>query len=148
MRRKLHTACSIVVALLVVVAGCLLSRGDNPADAMTFSGLSNDVQVQTYAVSAQTFLVMPGSGHVLQNVTMSASATVTVVPGNWIGQFMILNICQDGTGGWTPTINHTVGITIKGGLPTWTTTASKCDILGMMYTKALVWQITGYILNE
>lgn len=148
MRRKLHTACSIVIALLIVVAGALLPRGDNSADAMTFSGLSNDVSVKTYTVGTGVFLVLPGSGHVLQNLTFTQTANATIVPGNWIGQFMILNVCQDSTGGWTPGFNHTVGVVIKGSFPTFTTTANKCDMVGLIYVSNLTWQITGIIQNE
>jgi len=115
---------------------------------MTLTGPSNDVTVTTSTNTSGLSLVMPARGHSLQNVTYSGNATTVVNYGSWIGQFMTLNICQDSTGGRSVSIGRQTGVTIKGTFPVWTTTANKCDIVGMVYSASGIWQITGYLQNE
>ncbi len=97
---------------------------------------------------ATTLSITSGVISELQNITMSATATIKVPAGNHSPQFLVLNICQDGTGGRTPTVQGDTGITIKGSFPTFTTTASKCDICGLIYTASNTWQISGCSQNE
>jgi hypothetical protein len=45
-------------------------------------------------------------------------------------------VCQNGTGGFTPSFTAAGGLTITGTFPTFTTTASKCGRFNIFWTSA------------
>lgn len=111
-------------------------------------GGKNDVTVTNVTISGATTLALPKSGHSIENLTLAATATITIPQGQWAGQFMEIVQCENGTGGFTPTYAAIAGLTLHGTFPTPTTTASKCDVLGISYVSATVAYLTGYIQNE
>lgn len=74
-------------------------------------------------------------------VTMTGSATITIGAGA-TGQTLDLLICQNGTGGFTPTMS-TTGLTFAGTWPTFTTTASKCGDASVYFSGSSTAYLVG-----
>ena len=103
----------------------------------------NDVAPVPVAISTATTLVLPAYGHSLQVLTFSASAPATIPQGNWAGQGLILDVCQNGTGGFTPTLSPISGLTLVGTMPTFTQTANKCGDVFIEYFSKTTAYIQG-----
>jgi len=105
-----------------------------------------NVTITTATLTSGTLtLTLPTHGHSLQNLTIAGTGTILIPAGNWLGQSLALNICQDSTGGFLATVQGAASptITIRGGFPTWTLTPNLCDICGLIYTTTSTWVITG-----
>lgn len=133
---------NLIKRTLVIIALALALAGGASAY------VPDDVSVIATTVSGTTALTLPLTGHVLENITMAASATIDIPAPSWIGQFMVTNVCQNGTGGYTPIIAGGGGVTLKGTYPTPTTTANKCDICGWAATGSSTWQLSGCSQNQ
>ena len=103
----------------------------------------NDVAPVPVAIGTATTLVLPAYGHSLQVLTFSASAPATIPQGNWAGQGLILDVCQNGTGGFTPTLPPISGLTLVGTMPTFTQTANKCGDVFIEYFSKTAAYIQG-----
>jgi hypothetical protein len=110
--------------------------------------LSDNIAVIPYSVAGATTITPTLTGNVHAIATFSATATLSLAAPQWPGQFMELDVCQNSAGAFTPTITGASGVTIRGTMPTFTTTANKCDVLGFSYSAANTWLLTGYIQNE
>jgi hypothetical protein len=75
--------------------------------------------------------------------TFSATAAVTIPQANFTGQVLNAIVCQNGTGGFTPTFTPIAGLTIVGTFPTFTTTASKCGDFSLTYDSITHAYLTG-----
>jgi hypothetical protein len=114
----------------------LLGCGPRPAPATLTAGLqapNNHTTSASVAVSGATTLTLPASGDALQLLTFSASATVTIPQAAWSGQALHAVVCQNGTGGFTPTFAAAGGLTITGTFPVFTTTLNKCGDFDLFY---------------
>lgn len=78
-----------------------------------------------------------------QDLTMTASAILTIIVPSWANQMENLKVCQNGTGGFTPTFAAGTGLTITGTFPACTTTASKCCDVGLYFDSTTTAYITG-----
>ena len=103
----------------------------------------DNVLPTSVAVSGPTTLVLPTFGHSMQVLTFSASATATIPQGQFAGQHLELYVCQNATGGFTPTLSPIAGLTITGTMPTFTTTASKCGDVGIAYFSTTSAYLSG-----
>ena len=127
-------------------------QGIKFADGSTQStsyGVTVNNVTATSTTTALT-LPIPKTGSSLQNLILSSSPQITIPVGGFLGQTMITNICQDGTGGRTPTFVPDSGVTLKMTFPAgWpTTTGGKCDICGWVYYMDRAWMLTGCNLNQ
>lgn len=124
-------------------------EGYSNSSWVNMGGSSPTVTVANTNVSGATTLTLPPAGPSLQNLTMTASATISFPVGGYIGQTMMVTICQDSTGGFTPTFagsGTTLRATYPAGWPT--TTADKCDVCGWVYYSTGNWMLTGCNLNQ
>jgi len=103
---------------------------------------NNDVSYQTATAGGPITLTPPVAGDMHTVVTMTATATISLAAPQWPGQYAEIDICS-GAGGFTPTLVGVGGVTIRGTLPTFTTTANKCDAVGLSYFGANTWLVTG-----
>lgn len=99
--------------------------------------------VHTQTVSGATNESLQNAWTTTEVFTFSASATVTLPQGSWAGQTLNGMVCQNGTGGFTPTFAAAGGLTITGTFPTFTTTASKCGDFSVTYTTTTQAYLTG-----
>lgn len=74
--------------------------------------------------------------------TFTNNATVTL-PQGAVGQTLNAVVCQNVTGGFTPTFVAAGGLTIVGTFPTFTTTASKCGDFSLHYTTPTLAYLVG-----
>lgn len=114
------------------------SGGYYGGGTLTISDILDAIGAGTLPTSFLT-VIGGGKGTVYPMGTLGASATVDLANGNWhwgtldqdctisfVGFTslkdcqILLEIIEDGTGGWTPTLS---GVTWIGGTPTWDTTA-------------------------
>lgn len=83
-----------------------------------------------------------------QILTMTVAATLTLPSGTSDGQSLTAKVCQNATGGFTPTWAGPISWP-SGTAPTPTTTASKCDLYGWLWdATAAKWNETGFTPNE
>ena len=78
-----------------------------------------------------------------QTLTFAASATITLNAPSCAGQVLNVFVCQNGTGGFTPSFAQGAGLTIVGTFPTFTTTANKCGEFSLTYDTASHAYLTG-----
>jgi hypothetical protein len=77
-------------------------------------------------------------------LTFSAPATVTIQPANFAGQTLNLRVCQDGTGGRTPTFVPASGtLTLTDTFPTFTTGGGKCGNVSIHYPSTSTAYLDG-----
>lgn len=138
-----HLVAGFAVILAISLVGCC-----PPTYAMTANQPFNDVTTTTKAASNGVTLDMPGSGHALYNLTFSQNATMVIAKPTWAGQTLTIKVCQDSTGGWTPAFGQQLGVTLHIGAIPFTTTANKCDIVGILYPDLTTAYLTGYMLNK
>lgn len=106
------------------------------------NSLLSDLET-TQSVSGATNL-SPNATYQVTNdiITMTASATITLNAATVAGQTLNAYVCQNGTGGFTPTI-ATSGVTIVGTFPTFTTTANKCGDFSLHYNTTSTAYLSG-----
>lgn len=110
--------------------------------------IRDNVTVSTSVITGATTLALPQYGHSFQQLSMQAAATVTLPLGAWAGQGLTLLLCQPSGGNAAWTIAEVSGLTLKGpGLPSSSTGANKCDLLGFQYYAPSVLLFTGFEAN-
>jgi hypothetical protein len=112
------------------------------------TGPSNDTTVTTATISGTYTLVVPAGGHAEDLLTLTSNTTITVPQATWAGQTRTENICQDSSGSRVPTISAGSGLTLHFTPPTWTTTASKCDICTFSFPAVNIGFSHGCFLNQ
>ena len=141
----------ILLTVILIAAFAPYARAQSSVGGQGVSDanrLKNTLTLKAVMVNGDTALTLPPSGNSLQNLTLTANATITIPRGRWPGQHLVTNTCQDDAGDHTPTFAGANGVTLKGTYPTPTATAGKCDLCGWGYTAANVWQLTGCMQNE
>lgn len=99
----------------------------------------------TQTISTATNYALQSAQVTSEVLTFSASATVTLPQATVAGQTLNAIVCQNGTGGFTPTFAAIGGLTITGTFPTFTTTASKCGVFSLHYTTTTQAYLVGSI---
>jgi hypothetical protein len=80
--------------------------------------------------------------------TLSASLTLTLPTATYDGQIKHVKLCENATGGYTPTWAGSIKWS-GGSAPAPTTAANKCDIYGFAWdATAAAWNETGFVANE
>lgn len=91
----------------------------------------------TTTVNGPTTIVLPGvNKSSIQRLNLTASATITIPSGSWVGQQVQLVLCQDATGGRTWNI-AALGVTIRGVFAIGSTTPNLCQICGLSYVSSI-----------
>jgi len=105
---------------------------------------NNDVTYQTATAGGPITLTPPANGDMHTVVTMTATATISLAAPAWPGQYAEVDLCENGTGGFTPTLAAAAGVTMRGSLPAFVTTPNACNAVGLSYFGANTWLVTGF----
>jgi hypothetical protein len=129
-----------------VATTCTKINGNLP-NSLAFGAQLLDTTVTTATISGTYTIVMPAGGHAEHLLTLTSNTLITIPPGQWAGQTETMDICQDATGSRLPTFTAP-GLTLHFTPPTFTTTASKCDICTFSYPATNVAFSHGCLLNQ
>jgi hypothetical protein len=135
------------VALAAPASGGASNLVINSGSGNSFDGNSLGVTPHRQTISGSTSLSSSYSNQVL---TMAASATLSMLPGVLDGQFIRIEVCENGTGGYTPTWAAGSGVgAIRwsgGSAPTPTTTANFGDVYAFSWNaSATTWTESGLV---